>query len=138
MQAPNYRWVCYRCQAVNEPGTTECASCKFTASPTGAQLDSVREPNQSPPKQKEEHDDLASTVFLLFPEGLLAAFVLLASPVLLLQLITSGKLVDALFFFLAVAAGGAMLYFASRERSKWLAYAASLVLVIAGYGFVVS
>ena len=31
MSAPTYRWVCHRCQLVNEPGASECRHCRFKA-----------------------------------------------------------------------------------------------------------
>lgn len=138
MQAPNYRWACHRCQAANEPGTSQCSSCGFTAHPTGEELSPARGiPSQRPPRE-EDQGELASTVLLLFPEGILGVFVLVTSPVLLFRLIAGAKYVDAVFFLLATTAGATLLYFAGRAHSKWLAYAASLLLIVAGWSYCVS
>jgi Zn ribbon nucleic-acid-binding protein len=117
----------------NEPSSSECASCGFSASATGRQIQKVRSANESiQQKNSDDEQNFASTVLLFFPEAIVAALVLVLSPFWLYRLVSHGKLVDAAFFSIAVIACGAMLYWAGRERSKGMAYAAVILLVVAG------
>jgi len=71
---------------------------------------------------------------LLFPEGLAALALLIYSPVLLHKLFIAGSVLQGLFFLLAIGVSVALLYFAGRERMRWLAYAGVVILLLAGWG----
>ena len=128
---PSYRWSCFRCRAANEPSSSECTSCGFPARATGRNIQKARSENEQR-ENSADGQDLTSTVLLFFPEAIIAAVVFVLSPYWLYRLVSHGKLVDAAFFSIAVIACGAMLYWAHRERSKGMAYAAVVLLVVAG------
>jgi hypothetical protein len=89
----------------------------------------------SEPAQRESLDaeqNFTSTVLLFFPEAIIAALVLVLSPFWVYRLVSHGRLVDAAFFSIAVIACGAMLYWANRDKSKGMAYAAVVLLLVAG------
>jgi len=133
MATSDYRWVCFSCGDSNPPGAERCESCGFPARATGAQIRAAREKHlPSLPSRSAMPEVAASTVALFFPEALIAAVVLVCSPVLLFRLLAAGRITDGLFFALAVAVSAALLVLAYRRQSKGVAYAAVIVLVIAG------
>jgi hypothetical protein len=134
MAAANYRWVCFSCGASNPPEAERCVKCSFPARATGAEIRAAQEKAQPPsqPARPAAPELAASTVALFFPEALIAAVVLVSSPVLLFRLLAAGRIIDGLFFALAVIVAVALLFVSYRRQSKGVAYAAVIVLVIAG------
>ena len=38
MNAPTYRWICFKCGAANEPHTEQCNACRFAANASPTQI----------------------------------------------------------------------------------------------------
>jgi hypothetical protein len=71
---------------------------------------------------------------IFFPEVVPAVMVFAASPVWLAQLLFDRKLFAASVLFAGVACTVGLLVAAYRHRSKGLAYAAIILVLIAAYG----
>lgn len=51
MTAPDYEWVCFKCQGANCAGASVCQACGFSAYPTGKELDQLSPKPAYPPPQ---------------------------------------------------------------------------------------
>jgi len=67
---------------------------------------------------------------LFFPEILPAAFFVLISPIWEIQLIGRGRIVAALILPLGVITGSFLFYWGCREKLRWVAYAAIVVIIL--------
>jgi hypothetical protein len=69
---------------------------------------------------------------VFFPEGLIAAFLVLAAPFWALRLLFTSQYLQALVLLVGVAAFGYGAYIGFRKNEKWLAYAATVGLLGVG------
>lgn len=125
MKAPTYRWVCHKCGASNEPHTTSCASCNFAA------VASARDAEGSPTDYKPAHHnansaELASQFALFFPEGLLAAALVLVAPIWSIRLAFSGHLGAAGTLIAGVSLAVYAFVVSIRHGHRYLAYFAMI------------
>ncbi len=137
MQAPNYNWSCFRCGASNAAGRGHCQSCGFSANASGEQIREAQQPSSGTPDdalaQSRSSRRLTLSISLFFPEAIAASVVLLCSPFWAVRLFEEGKIANGAFLLFAVVAAAGLFILAYRELSQGLAYAAVVLLCIAGY-----
>ena len=137
MQAPNYNWSCFRCDASNVAGRGHCQSCGFSANASGEQIREAQQPSAGSPDdtaaQSRSGRRLTLSISLFFPEAIAAAVVLLCSPFWAVRLFEEGKIANGAFLLFAVVAAAGLLVLAHKEASQGLAYVAVVLLCIAGY-----
>lgn len=92
-RAPSYRWRCHACDACNEPHTAHCVACGFPAVATADQIDTcIAQPRNNRPVLS----GLAAHLGLFFPEGIVGALLVLATPFWAIYLGLAGRWAAAL------------------------------------------
>ena len=130
-QAPDYRWVCHKCQAANEAGTDQCAGCSMTARVYASQIPVAEAP--AVPADQPRTSIVLENIWLFFPEAILAALVILFSPVWCVGLLLRGQFGAALLLITAVGAFTGGFVLCVRERQKALAYVCMLGVLFGAY-----
>ena len=141
MNAPTYRWSCHACAASNPAGASRCVACGFPASASGIDIELERKSRQpslestaaTPPTPPGTSSFVASDLALFFPEGLLAAIALVASPFWAASLVYKGAHLAAGVLMLCVGLGAATGLFAWRSGNKALLYGATLLVLLGGW-----
>jgi len=132
--APEYRWVCHKCQVVNEPHTERCARCGMEARAYASQMPVAQEPRE--PVGREDNAQQSVVLqdpWLFFPEVIPAALVALVSPVWCVALLLRGQVGTALLLITTVVACTGGFVLSVRERQKALAYACMLGVLFGAY-----
>ncbi|HKW83132.1 MAG TPA: Ran-binding zinc finger domain-containing protein [Burkholderiaceae bacterium] len=121
MKTPNYRWVCYKCSTVNEPGTQVCLSCGFPSNASGHDIAALsQEPKGS--AARESPSVVARNAFLFFPEVIVAAVVVLGTPVWFVHLLLEGAVFPALALAGGVSSSTVLFVLGYRRNATYSAY----------------
>lgn len=127
---------------MNEPQATACACCGFTAFPTGEEIAAAEAEKRFQPSRADPPSgqidtgwlNAPSSVIMFFPEGLVAAALVLASPIWFLKLLFEGKLLAAFILCAGVAAGVWLARQAWVAKERWLLYCAVVLLLLTAAG----
>jgi hypothetical protein len=130
MSAPPYRWMCHRCERVNEPGLKTCTSCGFPA--VASAVDIARERGEPDPSRFTRETPSGSWWWLV-PELPIAGVVVCAAPLWAIVLFIQRHYVQGAILLVGAAAGGYGLFWAIKANEKWPAY----IIVIAILGLAV-
>jgi ribosomal protein L37E len=132
MNAPNYIWVCHKCGKSNQPLSETCASCGFQAIASEAEIHP--ETDEERKQRYERNANIATNIWLFFPEGLIAGFLALISPFWAIKLIFDGHLLAALCLTALVSACGYGFALAIRSKMKYMAHLAIACFLLGAWG----
>jgi hypothetical protein len=65
--SPTYRWVCHKCEHVNEPFTNSCARCDFSAIASGWEIAKSKGEPYSKPAFDGSLPEVLGLLLMLLP-----------------------------------------------------------------------
>lgn len=131
MNSPSYIWICHKCGQSNAPHTDGCASCGFAAISSGAE---IHLENEEQTKLKQERNaNISSNLLLFYPEGFIAGFLALFSPLWAIKLIMDGHLFGAFCLSVVVFVCGYGFFWGMRNNLKFIAYLAMVLFLLAAW-----
>ena len=131
MRAPTYTWVCHKCGASNQAHTETCASCGFQA--VASEIEINPESEEERRQRRERNAAISSSVWLFFPEGLIAGVLALISPFWAIKLVLDGDYLAATGLAAIIAVCSYGFIWAVRRHQKYLAYVAILCFLLGAW-----
>lgn len=128
MSVPTYRWHCFKCDAVNEAGSTACAACGFPAEARGASIANLHIPEKS-----GQGNGLATFFVVLLPEIIPALVAVIASPYWGIKLMLNDCLGQGIAVLLIGGMGAYGLFKSMLKKQAWLIWGVVVAILI---GFV--
>jgi hypothetical protein len=132
MSSPSLRWVCSKCTTPNLVGAENCIACGAQAKTFG-RFAAPTDPDVDGETAKDHFLGEPTSWFLFFPEGFIAALLVLATPFWAAFLAYDGHLMRAAGLFGGVTLLGYLAYRGIRGNEKWLTWSACAGMIVIAF-----